>query len=181
MRTAIWSIVLRARVEGPEGNGISYGGTSITGTAGSTGQSPTVTAFGGKLCCANTAYAPVTPYNPAQPGETIIVYATGIGVPVLTDAVAGLLKTGYHYPIGAPVTGPKSDVQETLVNAFGGEMTANVISASLKPGTVGVYEVVLQLSTGATSDPYTKITVAQGDYVSNRVTIPVVSPAEIVQ
>jgi uncharacterized protein (TIGR03437 family) len=126
------------------------------------------------------AYAPITPENPAQPGETVIVYATGVGVPVATDANAELIKTGVKYPAGSPITAPPPG-QDTMMNAFGGELTANVISATLKPGTVGQYEVLLQLSTGLGTDPYTKVTIAQGNYVSNRVNIPVVSPTDPIQ
>ena len=85
-------IMLRARVQGPEGNGIAY--------AASASASATVimTAIGTQLCCATVANCPVTAQNPAVPGEMIYVYATGLGVPVLTDSNKDLIQTGIQYP-----------------------------------------------------------------------------------
>src|ERR1019366_7548405 len=103
--------------------------------------SETMTALGATLCCANLACSPVTSDNPALPGEVIIAYATGLGVPVAADVTAGLVKTGVKYPLGAPVTQPP-----VLTNSLAGGSTANVLQATLKPGTVGLYEVWLQLS-----------------------------------
>src|SRR5262249_53689148 len=72
-------IVLRARVQGPEGNGLTYA------VSASTSATVIMTAIGGALCCANIEGSPVNMTNPAAPGETIIVYATGLGLPVLND------------------------------------------------------------------------------------------------
>ena len=66
-------IVLKARVQGPEGNGLSYA-ASASSTA-----TVIMTAIGTELCCAAVANSPVTPENPAVPGELIYVYATGLG------------------------------------------------------------------------------------------------------
>ena len=41
------------------------------------------------LCCANRAGSPVTQANPAVPGETILVYATGLGTVEPAEATAG--------------------------------------------------------------------------------------------
>ena len=68
-------IRLKARVEGPAGNGIEY-----TASANAGGQ-VIMTATTPAMCCANLAGARITPDNPAQPGETITVYATGLGTP----------------------------------------------------------------------------------------------------
>ena len=93
-------VILKARVQGPDGNGITYGANAV-GTSGS-GAAETLTALSPALCCANVAYSPVTMDNPALPGEVVIVYATGLGLPVATDATAALVKTGVQYPFGAP-------------------------------------------------------------------------------
>ena len=87
-------IIIKARVEGPEGNGIP-----ISGSANSS-ATVIITAFSTSLCCANVAGGLVTPENPAIPGETIIVYATGLGLPVLNDQVAAALQTGCAVPLG---------------------------------------------------------------------------------
>jgi uncharacterized protein (TIGR03437 family) len=130
-----------------------------------------LTALSPALCCANVAYSLVTPENPALPGEVVISYATGLGVPVATNSSAALVLTGVQYPIGAPVTQPP-----VLTNALAGGATANVLQATLKPGTVGEFEVWLQLSSGLGTDAFTQVWVGQDIYVSNIVTIPVVMP-----
>jgi hypothetical protein len=163
-------LILKARVEGPDADGIPYSATA-TGANG-LGASETMTALTPALCCANVAYSLVTPDNPAVPGEVIIVYATGLGLPLATDVTSGLIKTGVQYPLGAPFTQPP-----VLTNSLVGGFTANVLQATLKPGTVGEYEVWLQLDYGLTPDPFTQVWVGQEAYVSNIVTIPVSQPA----
>jgi uncharacterized protein (TIGR03437 family) len=162
-------IIIRARVEGPEGNGIQIGASA------SSGATLIMTAFSTTLCCANIEGAPVTPENPAVPGEIITVYATGLGLPVLTDEVSQLLQTGKAWPIGGPVTSPPL-TQDNAVSSLLGGKTADVLSATLLPGTVGTFQVILHLNSDIPSDALTKFTIAQGIYVSNVVTIPLVNP-----
>ncbi len=158
-------ILLQARVQGPEGNGIVYGASaSATATV-------VMTAIGTQLCCANIANSPVTPSNPAVSGEMLIVYATGLGLPVLTGDNQGFIVTGVKYPLDGPVTEPVSSV-----NAIAGGKTADVISATLLPGTVGNFQVLVHLNPDASTDPFTQLTIAQDVYVSNIVTVPVVNP-----
>ena len=159
-------IIIKARVEGPEGNGIP-----ISGSANSS-ATVIITAFSTSLCCANVAGGLVTPQNPAIPGETIIVYATGLGLPVLNDQVAAALQTGVQYPSDAPATAPQS-----AVSSIAGGSTADVLSATLLPGTVGTFKVVLHLNTSLPTNSATQLTIAQDVYVSNIATMPVVNPA----
>ena len=53
---------------------------------------------------------------------------------------------------------------------------ANVISANLAVGMVGVYEVRLSLGLGTPPSPLTQLTISQNIYTSNIVTIPVIDP-----
>jgi hypothetical protein len=152
-------IRLKARVEGPDGNGIIYGASANDG-----GQ-VIMTATTPALCCANVAGAPVTPENPAQPGETIFVYSTGLGLPNPTDDV----QTGIKYKGG-------SNQPINFVSALAGGKTANVLFAGLQKDMIGVYRVDLELNSGLTTDSLTQLTIAQDVYVSNIVTIPVVNP-----
>jgi hypothetical protein len=163
-------MVLRARVEGPAGNNISYGASA------NASATIIMTAFAsnGLLCCGNVAGAAVTNDNPAAPGEFIIVQATGLGVPQLDDNISPLIQTGVQYPQGGPVTTPTSD---NFVSAIAGGSTADVISATLQPGTVGIFQVVLHLNSGISTNAATTLTIAQGLYVSTAVTFPVVNPA----
>jgi uncharacterized protein (TIGR03437 family) len=157
-----------ARIPGPDGDGIAFGATS-TNSKGSASLvlTPTNTA----LCCANFAGSPVTPDNPAVPGEILLVYATGLGLPVITADVQPLINTGQKYPVGGPVTQPVN-----FVSSLAGGKTANVLSAGLMPGSTGVFQVVLQLNSSMPTDYLTQLYIAQDVYISNIVTIPVVSP-----
>ena len=101
--------------------------------------------------------------NPA-----IYVYATGLGVPVLNDGNKDLIQTGIKYPAEGPVTTPAS-----FVNSIAGGKTADVISATLLPGSVGLYQVLLHLNPDLVTDPYAQLTIAQDVYVSNIVTLPI--------
>lgn len=158
-------ILLKARVQGPEGNGIPYSGSaSATATV-------IMTAIGGELCCANVANSPITPDNPALSGELIAVYATGLGLPVLTDDNRDLITTGFKYPASGPVTTPVSPV-----NSIAGGSTADVISSTLLPGSVGIFQVLLHLNPSIPTADNTQLTIAQDIYVSNVITLPVVNP-----
>jgi hypothetical protein len=172
-------ITIKARVEGPEGNDIAIGGSA------SSGATLIVTAFSTGLCCANVEGSPVTAENPAVPGETIYVYATGLGVPVIDDTIASLLVTGRQWPTGGPVTRPPfatgtdpegRSLNQSVSSLVGGK-TADVISATLLPGTVGTFQVVLHLNGEMPTDLQTPVTIAQDVYVSNVVTIPLVNPS----
>ncbi len=161
-------IILQARIEGPEGNGIT-----IT-TSVSSGADLVLTALNGTTCCANVAGAPINLVNPARAGEVIYVYATGLGVPVLTDITTPFIVTGARYPVGAPTTTPP-DTQDTSVSSLIGGKTGDVVSATLAPGMVGVYQVILHLNGAQPADPYTQFWIAQGPFTSNIVTLPVVT------
>jgi hypothetical protein len=160
-------ILLKARIEGPEGNGITYGASA------SSGATVIMTAFSssGTLCCANVEGAPVTADNPAAPGEVINVYATGLGLPVLSDTVSSTLTTGSVWPKGLPITSPI-----VSVSAIAGGSTADVLNATLLPGTVGGFLVTLHLNASIPTNTSTVLSIAQGEFVSNAVNIPVVAP-----
>jgi len=163
-------LVLHARTPGPAGNGIAIQAVVSTGAhllltnVGTTVPSP---GLGVLTCCASTGGAALSQTSPAVPGETIIIYATGLGVPALTPQVGPYLQTG------VPYQGPPANVPTESVSALTDGRTANVISAALVPGMIGVYEVYLQLDGALATDPSTQLTIAQNIYVSNVVTIPV--------
>jgi len=159
--TSTFRIRLRARVPGPEGNGIPFSGT------GADSGNVIITATNSALCCANTAGAPVTEENPAMPGETLIAYATGLGLPDPQDNV----RTGQIYPLDGGTNQPKE-----FVSALAGGKTANVLFAGLQPGTVGIWRVDLELNSDMPTNPLTQMTIAQAEYVSNIITFPLVNP-----
>ena len=164
---AFHRIQLRAKIPGPAGNGITFQASTDMGDNAS--LSLILTNLNTVLCCANRAGSPVTQANPAVPGETILVYATGLGTIEPADATAAENTGGKYH-------GPALNTPREFVSSLAGGSTANVISANLAPGMVGVYEVRLSLGLGTPASPLTQLTIAQYTYVSNIVTIPVVTP-----
>jgi uncharacterized protein (TIGR03437 family) len=155
-------IRLRARVAGPEGNGIPIS-TSVND-----GGNVILTATNSTLCCANVAGAPITDENPAIPGETIVVYATGLGL------VKG--EPALRMKAGTPYDGPAITEPVEFVSSLAGGKTANVLLSTLRNGWNGVYEVHLELNSDLPTNALTQITIAQSYQVSNIFTIPVFNP-----
>ncbi|MEP6538183.1 MAG: hypothetical protein ABJF23_22785 [Bryobacteraceae bacterium] len=161
-------IRLQAKIPGPAGEGIAYSASvNDTATVILSPLSPT-------LCCSNKAGAPITEANPAVPGETISVYATGLGL-IFSDDGSAYAETGSKYA-GPLINQPNSPVDSLL-----GGKTANVLFAGLKQGSVGIYEVQLQLNSDLPTNSLTQLTIAQDVYISNIVTIPVYNPNPPVQ
>jgi hypothetical protein len=156
-------IRLFSRVEGPEGNGLPYSAES------SDSASVIMTATTTELCCANEAGAPLTVDNPAVAGETIVVWATGLGLIQPEEARTEQI-TGKKY------SGPAANSPIDFVSSLVGGRTANVLSCALEVGTFGLYRCDLQLNQGLSNDLRTALTIAQGFQVSNIVTIPVFNP-----
>ena len=142
--------------------------SATASASASSGATVIMTAFSATLCCANVEGAPISSDNPAVPGEIVYVYGTGLGLPA--GDVGASLQTGTQWPAGQRVTSPM-----VAVSAIAGGKTADVLSATLLPGTVGTYLVVLHLNGDIPTQPATAITVAQDIYVSNVVHIPVVN------
>lgn len=165
-------IRLRAKIPGPIGNGIPISAKSTDGSAGSTiDGSVIMTALNTELCCASEAGAEVTEDNPAVPGETIVVLATGMGL-VGPDEAREAMVTGMPY------AGPELNDVTEFANSLAGGKTANVLFAGLVRGLVGVYEVHLELNTDIPTNPKTPVWVAQSFQISNYFYIPVVNPRE---
>jgi hypothetical protein len=171
-------IILRAKVPGTAGNGLTIGASVIgetttnatTGVVSTSSPTETMTAINSSLCCANVGGAPVSVFNPAVPGEMVIVYATGLGLVGPAPALAATQDF-------QPYEGPTLNTPNSPVSALAGGSTANVLFAGLQVGAIGIYQVVLQLSSGLPTNPLTQMTIAQNIYTSNIVTIPVFSPS----
>jgi uncharacterized protein (TIGR03437 family) len=157
-------IRLRAKVAGPEGDGIAFSVAVSNNASLSLGPTnPT-------LCCANIAGARITPANPALPGETIYVFATGLGV-VKPDEARLATVTGARY------FGPTPNDPNSFVSSLLGGSTANVITAGLALGTIDLYQVFLELNGGLAADNNAQLTISQDIYTSNIVTLAVGNPA----
>jgi uncharacterized protein (TIGR03437 family) len=136
------------------------------------------------MCCANVVNRPVTVQNPAVPGETVYFLATGLGL-VCTSADLsndGLGNCSSPDPAkdalitGSAYTGPWDALPEVPVNATVAGGSATIISTGIIPGTVGLYQIVIQLPSTLTQDPFTQLFIQQAFNASNIVTIPVGSP-----
>jgi uncharacterized protein (TIGR03437 family) len=163
-------IRLQAKIEGDEGNGIAFSAKANDG-----GQ-VILTATNSALCCANTAGSLVTPENPAKPGETIVVTATGLGL--VNGGVSDPQEAVYALATGFKYTYEGLNRPNEFVSSLAGGKTANVLYSGLKPGTVGIYEVHLELNSDMPTNPQTQVTIAQDVYVSNIVTFPLRNPAQ---
>ncbi len=84
-------------------------------------------------------YTVVTSANPAQPGETLTVYLTGLG------AVSPTVADGDAAPSGS-----LSSTTNTVAASIGGQ-TATVSFAGLTPGSVALYQVNVVVPTTATN------------------------------
>ena len=105
--------------------------------------------------------------NPAQPGETFFIYATGLGS---VDGPDGSLVAVVD---GTPYNGPQPNNANVFVSSLANQKTANVISAGVVTGGIGIYQVVLELNPDTPSNTAAQLTIAQNIYTSNVVTIPV--------
>ena len=89
----------------------------------------------------------VTPQNPAEPGEYLYGYVTGLGkvFPPVQDGAAGPsspLSNSIYF---------SSTASENQINAFIGGVSAPVVYAGLAPGFAGLYQIDLQVPAGLTA------------------------------
>ncbi len=81
----------------------------------------------------------ITAANPAKIGETIILYASGLGT--VTPAVAD--------GAGAPSNPPSTITDQDVVDFSG--TNANIVFGGLTPGLVGLYQLNTTIATGTSS------------------------------
>jgi uncharacterized protein (TIGR03437 family) len=158
-------IVLTAKIPGPPGDGIP-----ITGTV-SSGALVIVTVLATQTtCCSSVAGAPITPDNPAVPGEVITIFAAGLGIVAGPDgAIVGVTGQIYNGPaFNTPVT--------PVDNAQVGGLSANVLFAGLEPGQLGYYRVLVQLDPNTPTNAVSQMFIAQSVFTSNIVILPIVAP-----
>ena len=79
-------------------------------------------------------FQPVTESNPAQPGELLLIFCTGLG-PVLPEVPSGDVSPGTE-PLARTVSLP-------MVNIGG--IPAEVVYSGLAPGFVGLYQVNVEV------------------------------------
>jgi uncharacterized protein (TIGR03437 family) len=153
-------ILLVAKLKGAAGEAIPITAAVPTGT------DLILTALSSQTCCSNAAGGLVTDDNPAQPGEIVYIYATGLGL--TTDGI----------PTGKVAGSDNTDQPVTPVDSIlAGGTTGNILFTNYVPGDIGTFQVTFQLSTSLTTDPQTQLTIAQVYFVSNVVTFNVTIPS----
>ncbi len=168
---AFHRLQLHAKVAGPEGDGITFS-ASVSQGPNVNGALLQLVNLEAQTCCANVAGAMVTVDNPAVPGETITLFGAGLGN--ITPAAAAVAVVD-----GVKYNGPLLNDPVSFVSSLAGGFTANVISAALMEGAVGVYQVMLELSPSTPTGTgfNSQLTISQDIYTSNIVTVPVLNPA----
>lgn len=133
----------------------------ITAFVGST--APGVFADKGYAIAQHSDYSLVTASNPAQPGEALLVYMTGLGdvFPTVADGAPGPLD-------------PVSYTTNTF-SAFLGGVSATVTVTELVPTVAGDYVLVLTVPTGVTAGDAI-LTVAGPDSSAATALLPVAGP-----
>jgi uncharacterized protein (TIGR03437 family) len=163
-----YTIRLQAKVPGPAGDGISISTGTSTLATNTGGVLLSLSATNTQMCCASVAGTLITPSNPAVPGETIVIYATGLGL--ITPDSARITLIGRD---GNPYNGPPANTPVDTVSSSAGTASGTIISASLEVGFIGIYQVVIELGNAVPADAQAQLTISQGFHTSNIVTIPV--------
>ncbi len=167
---ATGTVTLTAVQGGAAGSGIPVS-VATTPVKGQTAAQISLSSSSSSTCCSDNNTGAITSLNPAQPNETITVYATGLGVIQDSNSNPAAVVDG------APYKGvqPNSAANSVVATVAGGGGT--VVNAGLAPGGIGVYAVQIQLPSSLTSNAATPVYIAQNAFISNTVTIPVGTPA----
>jgi uncharacterized protein (TIGR03437 family) len=125
---------------------------------------PGITLHGGTVAAPQGA--PVTSSSPAHPDEAITLWAAGLGlVNASDDSESGVQA-------GVPNPHPDAPVQLGVAATVNG-YAAQVLSATLPQGSIGIYEVRVLLPVNLPSAAAATLAISQNGRPSNIVTIPV--------
>ena len=132
--------------------------------------SPGVFAFGGPepragMLLHGQAGAPVTQDSPVHPGEVVTLWTTGLGLVDTGDPTKTVLPGIPYADLDAPV--------EIPVRATVNGIPAEVTSAVLPKGSIGVYEVRIVIPNGVEPDSSAQLFLMQNGSISNTVTFPI--------
>jgi uncharacterized protein (TIGR03437 family) len=117
----------------------------------------------GNAAAQHADYSFITSSSPAQPGETILLYLSGLG------GVNPLVSDGNAAP-----SSPLSYTNNTIAAFINGQQ-ATVGFAGLAPYEAGLYQVNLTVPTGLASGAYT-VDIAGPDSYASEAAIPVGAP-----
>jgi uncharacterized protein (TIGR03437 family) len=107
---------------------------------------------------------PVTEESPAKPGEIVTIWATGLGSVVENG-------TGPAVLAGTPHEGPAAAVSLPISAQVDGQ-PAQVISAKLPQGAVGVYQIEIAVPQEQATASEARLSITQNGFTSNTVTFP---------
>jgi uncharacterized protein (TIGR03437 family) len=96
----------------------------------------------------------------------VSIWATGLGSVLDADE-----ETDLDLSAGVPYQGTAALVSAPLTALINGQ-TAEVVSASLPEGSIGVYEVKIAVPADLASESKAELTIVQNGYRSNTVTFP---------
>jgi len=157
-------VVLTGRILGPEANEIEFSvASSEASIMNLSTRNPT-------LCCGNVPFSLITQENPAAPGESIVLFATGLGQTAPTPQSLGI-SSGEPIPTGDLLEVPFNalDFVSSLVDG----RSAVIQFVGLMPGQVGVYQINMRINEGLEDNPAAPLIIAQVLSISNVVTIPI--------
>jgi uncharacterized protein (TIGR03437 family) len=112
---------------------------------------------------ADGAGTPVTAADPARPGEQLIVWATGLGK----------LDSDVPPRAGVPYNGPGDPQLLYPVSASIDGQPAQVVSARLPQGGIGIYEIRLLVPASMPAESVARLIISQNGVSSNAVTFQV--------
>ena len=156
---------LTARESGTAGNDILFSGSSSDEQ-----EISAITSITPSLCCGNELFSLVSDENPAISGETVVVFATGLGLTNPLPSSEGL-ESGEITPNTPFFEAPL--LSENTVSSLAAEKTASVEFVGLMPGFVGVFQINLRLNSNLPDLPTAALTIAQRTFVSNIITFPI--------
>ncbi len=157
-------VLLTGRISGREANEIEFSAASDN-TAVITASTRAST-----LCCGNEPFSLITPENPAVPGESIVLFATGLGQTAPTPQSLGV-SSGEPIPTGQLLRAPFNALD--FVSSLVDRRSAVIQFVGLMPGQVGVYQINMRINEGLSDNPAAPLTIAQVLFISNVVTIPI--------
>jgi uncharacterized protein (TIGR03437 family) len=157
-------VLLTGRISGREANEIEFSAASDN-TAVITASTRAST-----LCCGNEPFSLITPENPAVPGESIVLFATGLGQTAPTPQSLGI-SSGEPIPSGELLNVPFNALD--FVSSLVDRRSAVIQFVGLMPGQIGVYQINMRINEGLSDNPAAPLTIAQVLFISNVVTIPI--------
>ena len=112
----------------------------------------------------DSAGSPVTSAEPALPGETLVVWASGLGSVLASDTAQPVAGK----PYGNPPATVSAEVEALVDNE-----PVEVLSAALPRGAIGIYEVRLLLPRRVRPNSSVSLKLLEGATSSNTVSVPI--------